>query len=647
MAQLPAFVPFPPATIRLQIAPDEWQLCIDAWIALAEAYLRASDPVFNSIVEASDSSVIQFVKSLVHEQSESPNESLLRSRISVTLYRLVYLLTRRILLLPKATQSLLNWSFLSEFAQIFCKVSDIEVLLDQVWQKHSSYIEGTLHQLKEQTIQRIDSHISDDWTPKLRLTIQFIRLCPPAGIYFATGSDLLDSLASAYPNIPPEAQQTITVFTYFVLLSLVNPSKPNFSSLSDHLFFLKSNAKTSRQSKQPSLLSSLVSNTNIVKQLHKMSESDSESSGPVAHRDLAAGLLEFRTNRSWPRHKQKGKGRMVTDANEAVEAVHIHRMSLITQVQDLFPDLGSGFIAKLLDEYNEDVELVTSHLLDDSLPPYLADADRSETLQHDSNVFSATEHIDHIPESPTQLPTRQNVFDGDDLDDLAVDASKVHIGKAHADLTADELLSKGAGSHKAAILAALAKFDSDDDEHNDTYDATDVGGTVDTSADTEAVAENSATTADPDLILHRAWKSDKAIFGRDYGTRRSLARVRLRQESGWTDEAIEGWATMLSRDPKRVNALEKRYADDWKGEQNTIARTSWRSSGHEYDEDDAEPEMGRGEFHGRGRGGIRGGFVASSSEKDTQRARQRKEVRGGGGHNRREQRAKKIARGMS
>jgi activating signal cointegrator complex subunit 2 len=60
--------------------------------------------------------------------------------------------------------------------------------------------------------------------------------------------------------------------------------------------------------------------------------------------------------------------------------VHVHRMSMITQIQDLFPDLGGGFIVKLLDEYNDDVEQVTAHLLEDSLPSHLTHADRSEQL---------------------------------------------------------------------------------------------------------------------------------------------------------------------------------------------------------------------------------------------------------------------------
>jgi activating signal cointegrator complex subunit 2 len=55
-------------------------------------------------------------------------------------------------------------------------------------------------------------------------------------------------------------------------------------------------------------------------------------------------------------------------------------MSIISQIQDLFPDLGASFIVKCLDEYNDDIEQVTAHLLEDSLSPYLSEADRSEKL---------------------------------------------------------------------------------------------------------------------------------------------------------------------------------------------------------------------------------------------------------------------------
>jgi len=245
----------------------------------------------------------------------------------------------------------------------------------------------------------------------------------------------------------------------------------------------------------------------------------------------------------------------------------------------------------------------------------------------------------------------------DEFDALAVDASKLHIGKANTDLTADKLLAKGAGQRKAAILASLAAIDADDDERNDTYDATDVGGTVDNTIDAD---RDMVGNKDWDLILYQAYTLDKSVFGRDPNTRRSLARTRLKQETGWTDEALEGWAVMIGRDSGRLQALARRSRDSWRGEQRTLERTSWQRS-EEHDgsqeedgyrgESSSRGQSGRGRGFGRGsRGGV--GFVAQNGntagpadDKTTQRARQRKEVRGS--HNRRAGRAKKMARGMS
>src|ERR1700761_8650653 len=145
MANLPPFAPFPPAKLRLQIPPDEWQSYIEAWIALAEAYLSSPESVFNSIASRPDSSVVSFVKLYVHEYSESSNESLSGSPGAINLRKLVYLLCHR-LLSSKSSKTLCHWTFLSEFAHIFSQVSSISKLLDQVWQNNSAEIEGSLQE---------------------------------------------------------------------------------------------------------------------------------------------------------------------------------------------------------------------------------------------------------------------------------------------------------------------------------------------------------------------------------------------------------------------------------------------------------------------------------------------------------------------
>jgi activating signal cointegrator complex subunit 2 len=126
----------------------------------------------------------------------------------------------------------------------------------------------------------------------------------------------------------------------------------------------------------------------------------------------------------------------------------------------------------------------------------------------------------------------------------------------------------------------------------------------------------------------------------------------LKEETGMTDEAIEGWALMISRDPRRMRRLEAKYSN-FSGAQRELAPTSWRAeSGASGTEDSDGGRGGRGGFRGhggRGRNGRgRGGNVAGpSGDKDTEVARHRKEANKGSraNHNRRDQRARKMARG--
>lgn len=272
---------------------------------------------------------------------------------------------------------------------------------------------------------------------------------------------------------------------------------------------------------------------------------------------------------------------------------------------------------------------------------------RSHT-QHDVRP-----HKDLAPHStPPQLPTRRNVFDDDDFDRLAVDVSKISFGK-NPEKTADDILKdKSTAPNKAAILSALAALDPDDDERDDTYDAADVGGTVDT-GDQEANGVNDSN----EELLFRAFQADIRIFARDAETRRGATRAKLRDETGMADEAIEGWAVMLQRTPAQMKRLEAKYA--WSGQQAQLGRSAWTASpagsGAEESDPDGGSRGGRargggGGGGGRGRGGRGrgGGNVAGpSGEKETEGARRNKEAHKGAraNHHRRDARARKMARG--
>ncbi|KNG86268.1 putative CUE domain protein, partial [Aspergillus nomiae NRRL 13137] len=225
----------------------------------------------------------------------------------------------------------------------------------------------------------------------------------------------------------------------------------------------------------------------------------------------------------------------------------------------------------------------------------------------------------------------------------------LRFGRANPDQTADDILADRSkhAVNKAAIMSALASFDSDDDERDDTYDVADVGGTVDaTTTDTDADAKHKADELD--LTLLRTYKATPALFARDSATRRSQPRASLKRETGMTDEAIEGWAVMLARDSKRLARLEDRLSLSEVGPGGTgltqpeIKPTAYRRPGPRGDGEsgsETDEPVGSGS---RGRGGPGGG----SGDGNTAAQRQRKEENKGSraNHNRRQQRAKKVAR---
>lgn len=260
--------------------------------------------------------------------------------------------------------------------------------------------------------------------------------------------------------------------------------------------------------------------------------------------------------------------------------------------------------------------------------------------------------------TPPLLPTRRNIFDDDEFDQLAIDTSRLHFGRRNPDKTADDILKdRSTAPRKAAILSALATFDSDDDERDDTYDIEDVGGTVDSATPGNNPEEASADTSDTnEEALFRAFKTTPSVFDRDAATRRSKPRITLKEETGITDEAIEGWALMLSRDPRRMRRLEEKFSS-FSGAQKELASTAWKADlgGSGTEESDGSGRAGRGAIVGpRGRGGRRRGgtgrggtVIGPTGEKETEIARQRKEANKGSraNHNRRDQRARKMARG--
>ncbi|KAI0968507.1 hypothetical protein F4678DRAFT_464572 [Xylaria arbuscula] len=659
---LPSFAPFPEAPWRDHIVPVEWEACLSTWLALTEAYLPLSEQDLLRHIKH-DESIPSFQRSFVTEVAASGTVILGSSRAASLLFRQCFQLSSKLLHLSSAPPELLTWEFLADFSRLYGKKkagTHVQAA------SQTPQAELSLQALKKSLIQTLDAGIQGDLVSldsRLKRLNHLIHVSPHVAAFFLAGTDFLDGLVTCFKVMNPPLRKTIITMTYLCLIGLTEGDSPKHSMLADQLYSLKAAAdahKAGPLNANDSMVSELVTVTPVLKQIrHRLEHSDTGLARVKPRITALEGYIKpgvsARPKRTIKRKIDKGKGIMTEGQDDSLGEMRVHRMSQISQIQDLFPDLGSRFVSQLLDEYGDNTEQVIAHLLEDSLPPHLATADRNKEL---SPERTRRKSHDIAPRStPPQLPTRHNVFDDDELDQLNVDVSTLHFGKRNPGRTTDDILNdRSSAPNKAAILSALSAFDADDDERDDTYDAVDAGFVVN-----DSHAEDADDQKRRDLneeALFRAYQTKPQFFERGAATRRSNARIKLKGETGMTDEAIEGWAVMLARAPQQMKQLEMKYSAS-SGAQPVLASTAWRAPSADEQSDDAGGEgvsargshdrgRGRGRGRGQGRGGGRGGNVAGpTGEKGTENARKSKEANKGSraNHNRRDQRAKKMSRG--
>ncbi|PHH89004.1 hypothetical protein CDD83_6781 [Cordyceps sp. RAO-2017] len=501
VGSLPPLAPFPRASWQQHLGAGDWDALVEAWRSLIRAYLSLPEDEFAAAV-ARDESVAAFVSSYVAETALSSPTTTATPLLSPVLQ-----LTARLLGVLQP-DSLLDCTFLSALAKVYPK-KRVAPIVARLFDTHAAMLEASLASLKKLLIPHLDAGVNGDLgLVQARLTAvnPLLHASPHACAFFLAGSDFFDGLVTCFRVMNPPLRKALVATTYLCLVGLAEAETPKWAMLSDQLFALKSAADAHKQGPlnvNDSLVAELVTATPLLQLLLRKAETASPATESVKKRITALEPFRkgpmVRPRRSARRQVDKGKGREKTGVAQA--EIHMHRMSLITQVQDLFPDLGAGFISKCLDAYDEDVEQVVANILGETLPPHLADAVRSEAL---SSHQQELPRPDLAPRStPPQIPGRRNVFDDDEFDRLAADTAKISFGKRPQRSADDILRDKSAAPNKAAILSALATFDSDDDERDDTYDAADVGGTVDsTNQEADGVSDGN------EEILFRAYGGD-------------------------------------------------------------------------------------------------------------------------------------------
>lgn len=348
--------PFPPPLEHPSVPDSAYEL----WTLCLTHHLQTPAPTFTS-TSLTDSTLSTFISTyLAHSPPPTtPAQQSLKRKVTALLHRL-FTLPSQIALPPPYTTP----SFLRSLSTCFPRSRLLRTTLDTppVWRRYETTVE---------TMQRSVIAGKGAGSEGLEALFRFSRR---AAETFLAGDDWVDVCVD---------NGHVREFRSAVL-EVASPDtgrKGNWSLVTDRVYVLIGAAENPRvggsAGKEKAFLKSLVEETSFVSVLRKVSRETPEEGRIDA---LLVALERFGQRRVVRRkvvvegRKDKGKGKMVGPSEEE----EIEMMSKIATIRELFPDLGSGFLRRCLEAFNGNVEQVTSALLEESLPPSLVTADRSE-----------------------------------------------------------------------------------------------------------------------------------------------------------------------------------------------------------------------------------------------------------------------------
>ena len=316
----------------------------------------------------------------------------------------------------------------------------------------------------------------------------------------------------------------------------------------------------------------------------------------------------------------------------ARQEVSLETVSQISQVKDLFPDLGDGYILECLRQYG-DVETVIAVLCEpDSLIPYLKKMDKSKPLpsgtqlaqagpepldpsQYDqerrrnreldqmmnerSNVYSWSHQPDdaQVLEPLDQRAKQQDApLPGSYLDKKSGIGDYVTYKERILDMQYEDEYDDTWDDVLGMTIDALATVENDpgvNEDLTENFDETE-GGDIDGSSQEKLTVQAAVDPIRAHLkFLVATYANTPSVFDTSAETRRSKARQALKDHTGLDDHQLEGWRVMFERDPRKDRVLEDvmlmggRHLNQGSGQ--------------------ASSDRGRGGGTSRGRGRGRGG----------------------------------------
>jgi len=377
---LPSFAPFPPADVLEQLLPDELEACLEAWTSLAHGYLLLPQVMFSKKV-AEEPSVTEFLVSYMSENLQvdivslnAPKARALRSNV----FRLTHRTFMESLAVPP---QLLEYPFLENLSVLYGAPnltghnSSLSDIITKVWDASSSTnAPPSFAKQRASSIHALNTSKQDTPTALNELFIRtacVLSVSYQYGQYLTLGSDFLDAL-SGYFQSNARVQKGIVIVAHLCLISLTHPKNPMFSTLIDHLYALKSSPAGKL------MLQTLCSATSFLRKLRQsLIGAEAARAQPMLD-ELSTFKIDVKgkgkaIDGKFPRNR---KIRHASSSDERF-AQEMEWITLVTQVKDVFPHLDTQVINTLLHKNGGDIEKVTAHLLDRSLPAHAQQSEKT------------------------------------------------------------------------------------------------------------------------------------------------------------------------------------------------------------------------------------------------------------------------------
>ena len=172
------------------------------------------------------------------------------------------------------------------------------------------------------------------------------------------------------------------------------------------------------------------------------------------------------------------------------------------------------------------------------------------------------------------------------------------------------------------------QWDEYEDEYDDTYDDPDRGPQKPSNPrlklirdDVDEETTESEVEDDVEGVVYKWFKKSPGMF--EKRARKSKERESLKRETNWTDEQIEGWKSMISRDSGMLRKLEAKY-ENQVFQQTELPSTAWKSRA-DGEDDPMDGRSGRGREEGAALGR---GDPAVGATRGRARGRSRGRMRG-------------------